>query len=395
MDTIDSTCAQCSSEKTPVRYITRIDEVTQMSNRQRDSLEEVGSAFAFRASDYYLNLVDWNDPCDPIRQLIIPRPEELHGAGSLDPSNEAANTIALGVQHKYPDTVLLLCTTVCGGFCRYCFRKRLFMDGTHETSLDLAPAITYIKAHPEISNVLLTGGDPMMLSTARLTAILKLLREIPHIKIIRIGTKIPAFNPYRILDDQELLDTLSRFSTAHQRIYAMTHFDHPRELTDPAIECVDRLIRAGVICANQCPLIRGVNDDATVLSDLYRKLSWIGCTPYYLFQMRPTVGNELYAVPIVRGWEIWREALRFGSGLARRARFVMSHETGKIEISGVDAQNIYLRYQRAKNPAMRGVFMVYKRNDAAAWLDDLEPVANSDAPVFAGSNEYEVFEGPE
>lgn len=250
-------------------------------------------------------------------------------------------------------------------------------------------------AHPDITNVLLTGGDPLLLSTSRLAGILGALRAIPHVKIIRIGTKMPAFNPWRVLDDQDLLDVLGRYSTSRQRIYVMTHFDHPRELTDPAIECIDRLIRAGVVCTNQCPMIRGVNDDAGVLSELYRQLSWIGCPPYYLFQMRPTAGNESYAVPIVQGWEIFREALRYGSGLARRARFVMSHETGKIEVAGVDARYLYLRYQRAKDPCNRGRFLVYKRNDDARWLDDLEPAEPDSTPRFAQSSMLEVDEGPE
>ena len=132
-----------------------------------------------------------------------------------------------------------------------------------------------------------------------------------------------------------------------------------------------------------------------VLADMFRKLSWIGCPPYYLFQGRPTAGNEPYEVPIVRGWDIFREALRHGSGLARRARFVMSHATGKVEIAGVDEQHIYLRYQRAKEASLRGRFLVYKRNDKASWLDDLEPVELALAPTFAAESMFDVVDGPE
>jgi KamA family protein len=377
------------------RYMTRMDQVRQLPADQRAALERVTRQYHFRASDYYLGLIDWQDPADPIRQLIVPRAEELDGSGLLDASNEATHTIARGVQHKYPDTVVLLCNETCGGFCRYCFRKRLFMNGNNEVSLDLTLGLNYIMAHPEVTNVLLTGGDPLLLSTSRLAGILGGLRAIPHVQIIRIGTKMPAFNPWRVLDDQSLQRTLSHYSTARQRIYIMTHFDHPRELTEPAIDGIDRLIRCGVICANQCPLIRGVNDDPRVLSDLYRRLSWIGCPPYYLFQMRPTAGNAPYAVPIVRGWEIFREALRYGSGLARRARFVMSHATGKIEILAVDDRHIYLRYQRAKDPTLRGRFLVYKRHDDACWLDQLVPSDTSNAPQFSCESGLEVQEGPE
>jgi len=132
-----------------------------------------------------------------------------------------------------------------------------------------------------------------------------------------------------------------------------------------------------------------------VLATMFRQLSFIGCPPYYLFQGRPTAGNEPYKVPIVRGWEIFSEALRRGSGLARRARFVMSHETGKIEILAVDDRYIYLRYHRAKDAALRGQFMVYERNDDAYWIDGLEPAKGFDAPKFAPSSRFDVFDGPE
>lgn len=362
-----------------VRYITRIGSITQLPSERRKQLRQVTKRYPFRSNNYYLNLIDWHDPRDPIRQLIVPRIEELNGQGDLDASNEAAYTVAPGVQHKYPDTAVLLCSQICGGLCRYCFRKRLFMDADQNTTVDTSKGLEYIASHPEITNVLLTGGDPLGLDTSRLTELLSALRAIPHVKIIRIGTKMPAFNPWRVLGDRRLQDALRRHSTSRQRIYIMTHFDHPRELTDLAIECVDRLIRCGVICANQCPVIRGVNDDPTVLAELYRNLSWIGCPPYYLFQMRPTAGNEPYAVPIVRGWEIFCEALRHGSGLARRARYVMSHETGKIEIVGVDDDHVYLHYQRAKDPLLRGRFLTYQRDDDAFWLDQLVPVQNQNA----------------
>jgi L-lysine 2,3-aminomutase len=175
----------------------------------------------------------------------------------------------------------------------------------------------------------------------------------------------------------------------------MAHFDHPRELTDVAVAGIDCFIRNGLICVNQCPLIKGVNDDSSVLAQLYRKLSFIGCPPYYLFQGRPTAGNEPYEVPIVRGWEIFNEAMRQGSGLARRAKFVMSHETGKVEILAVDATRIYLRYHRAKDSALRGKFMIYKRDDEAFWLDDLEPADGSDAPKFPRSSRFDVDDGPD
>jgi len=378
-----------------MRYLKKLTDIPQLGDAERAALQSLADAYSFRVSEYYLQLIDWNDPADSNRQQVIPRPDELNDWGQLDASNEAANTVLRGVQHKYPDTALLLCNEVCGAYCRYCFRKRLFMDDNDEASKDLAPGIAYIREHPEITNVLLTGGDPLLLSTRRLTEIIGALREIDHVRIIRIGTKMTAFNPFRVLDDPALLEMFARHSTPEKRIYVMNHFDHPRELTPQAIDCLDKLIRAGVIMTNQCPLIAGINDEPQVLADLFRRLSWIGCPPYYLFQGRPTAGNDPSKVSIVRGWEIFREALRHGSGLARRARFVMSHETGKVEILAVDEQHIYLRYQRAKDAGLRGRFLVYKRNDDADWLDDLEPVAGTDSPRFAHESLLDTVDGPE
>jgi KamA family protein len=269
------------------------------------------------------------------------------------------------------------------------------MNDNDETAHDVSAGIRYIAEHPEITNVLLTGGDPLLMSTRRLRAILEPLRAIPHVQIIRIGSKMPAFDPWRMLGDPELQALFRSQSTARKRIYLMAHFDHPRELTDAAVEGLDCFIRNGVICVNQCPLIRGINDDPQVLSTLFRELSWIGCPPYYLFQCRPTAGNEPYVVPIVRGWEILREALRYGSGLARRARYVMSHATGKVEILGVGDQHIYARYHRAKDAANRGNFMIFKRDDQACWLDDLQPIEATDLPQGVREAPGGVFDGPE
>ena len=357
-----------------VRYVRNLSQIAELPAEERALLERVSQNYVFRANDYYLSLIDWSNPLDPIRQLVIPRVEELKDWGRLDASNEQSITVARGVQHKYVDTVLLLVNEVCGAYCRYCFRKRLFMDANDEVSNDISAGLRYIAEHPEVNNVLLTGGDPLLLSARRLTEIFAALRQIEHVKIIRIGSKMPAFDPWRILDNQDLLAAFSRYSTGDRRIYLMAHFDHPRELTEPAVEAIRTALAHGVICVNQCPLIRGINDDSDVLAEMYSRLSFIGCPPYYLFQGRPTAGNEPYEVPIVQGWQIFQGAMKQGSGLARRAKFVMSHESGKIEIVGVDASHIYLRYHEAKRAENLGRFMVCKRNDDAYWFDQLEVI---------------------
>ena len=293
-----------------VKYVRNLSKLEQLSPSERAQLEPVAEQYVFRANDYYLKLIDWDDPDDPIRQLIIPRVEESNEWGRLDASNEEAVTVARGVQHKYTDTVLLLCNEVCGAYCRYCFRKRLFMDENDEATNDVSEGLKYIAEHPEVTNVLLTGGDPLLMSTRRLVEIFSALREIPHVKIIRMGSKMPAFDPFRVLNDEALHEAFRTYSTPEQRIYLMAHFDHPRELTAEAIQSIDTCIKNGVICVNQCPMIRGINDSAEVLSELYERLSFIGCPPYYLFQGRPTAGNEPYEVPMVRAWTIFQEALR-------------------------------------------------------------------------------------
>ena len=371
------------SSQRRVKYVRRLDQVPEIPPDEAARLQPVTEEYVFRANDYYLRLIDWNDPDDPIRQLIIPRREELNDWGRLDASNESAVTVARGVQHKYVDTVLLLCNEVCGAYCRYCFRKRLFMDDNDEATNDVSAGLAYIADHPEVSNVLLTGGDPLLMSTRRLVEIFDALRGIDHVRVVRIGSKMPAFDPWRVLRDEELQAAFRKYSTPEKRIYLMAHFDHPRELTDDAVAGIDACLRSGVICVNQCPLIRGVNDDPDVLAEMYSRLSYVGCPPYYLFQGRPTAGNEPYEVPIVRGWSIFQQALRRGSGLARRARYCMSHETGKVEVLGVDDERIYLRYHQAKDPADLSRFFVRRRDDRAHWLDQLEPVEET---AFALAN---------
>lgn len=378
-----------------VKYIRDVDKIPHIPPKERARLKQVAQRYVFRANNYYLGLINWDDPDDPIKRLIIPCEAELNDWGKLDASNEEAVTVARGLQRKYPDTAILLCNEVCGAYCRYCFRKRLFMNDNDEVTNDLSEGLAYIADNSGIRNVLLTGGDPLLMSTRRLRETLEALRQIPHVEIIRIGSKIPAFDPWRLLRDPELQETFREFSTPRKRIYLMAHFDHPRELTTAVVEGIDCFIRCGVICVNQCPVIKGINDDADVLATMFRRLSYIGCPPYYLFQGRPTAGNESFKVPIVRGWEVFSEAMRKGSGLARRARFVMSHETGKIEILAVDDKHIYLRYHRAKDPALRGRFMIYKRDDEAYWLDDLEPVEGLGAPKFPPSSPFSVLDGPD
>ncbi len=351
-------------------YISSLDKVPGIGAKERAHLEQVTDLFAFRSNDYYLSLIDWDDPEDPIRRLIIPIPEELEPWGRLDPSSEHLYTRAPGMQHKYRETALLLVSDHCGGFCRYCFRKRLFIDDAREVNKDISRALAYIRAHPEITNVLLTGGDPLILGTDRLREILARLREIEHVRIIRIGTKMPAYNPYRIINDPALLDAIREYSLGEKSIYIMAQFNHPRELTGAACQGIALLQDAGAVLMNQTPLIRGINDDPVVLSRLLGRLSFVGVNPYYVFQCRPTVGNRPFAVPVEESYRIFEQARATCSGLSKQARFVMSHATGKIEVVGMTEGCTYFKYNQAADPDDIGRFMVYRSNPEAYWFDD-------------------------
>ncbi|MFZ5814429.1 MAG: KamA family radical SAM protein [Bacillota bacterium] len=361
-----------------MRYHTNIRKLDQLSPAERERLAPVTDEYVFRVSDYYLSLIDWNNPADPIRRIVIPTEAELTEYGRLDPSDEASNYVAKGCQHKYPTTALLLVSDVCGAYCRFCFRKRLFKDDVEsEVSLDVKEGLAYIAAHPEINNVLLTGGDPLVLSAGRLDKILGALRAIEHVKIIRLGSKMVAFDPRRITGDHKLLDTLSRHSRPDARLYLMAHFNHPRELTAEALECIQALQAAGLITVNQTPLLRGVNDDPAVLGELLDRLSWAGVTPYYLFQNRPVAGNADFVVPLREGYTIVEQAKARTSGLGKRVRYVMSHASGKIEVLAVEGDRIYLKYHQARRPEDQGRFLIRRLPEGAGWFDDLPPAEGS------------------
>jgi len=373
-----------------MKYLTQIDQLEWLSEAEKAELKPVTEKFGFRCNEYYLSLINWDDPDDPIRKIIIPDMHELDEWGRLDPSDEKMYCVMPGLEHKYNFTVLLLISNVCEGICRYCFRKRLFIQSQNEYLQDLQAALEYIEQHSEITNVLLTGGDPLALSPPKLENIIRELTAIEHVRIIRIGTKVPAFNPYRIIEEPALLEIINKYSGEQKKIYVMTHFVHPRELTDLAVKAVNMLQGAGAIIANQMPLIKGINTNPEVLAELLAKLSFIGAVPYYIFQCRPALGNKAYTVPIEQGYEIIEQAKSLVSGLAKRVRFVMSHSTGKIEIVGKTEDFVYFKYHRAANDLQSGRFLALLSNPNAYWLDDYAEMIE-DYPIDLPYRSY----GPE
>ncbi|ABA89626.1 radical SAM domain iron-sulfur cluster-binding oxidoreductase [Syntrophotalea carbinolica DSM 2380] len=371
------------------KYITNIDQIPELNRLEehhRQKLKAVQKRYAFRSNGYYQSLIDWNDPKDPIRRIVIPSADELQPWGELDASGESLYSKAPGLEHKYPDTAVLLVSDVCGALCRFCFRKRLFMDDNQEVARDVSAGLAYIRKHTEINNVLVTGGDPLLLSTRKLTEIIEQLRAIEHVRIIRIGSKMPAFNPFRILDDPELLEMFKAHSQPNRRIYLMAQFNHPRELTSEARRALDLVLQSGVTVMHQTPMIRGVNDSAEVLTELFNELSYMGVAPYYVFQCRPTEGNAAYTVPIEEGYAIFAKAHQNCSGLARRCRYTLSHATGKIEVAGLTDDQVFFRYHRPADPQQNlGELLAFPRNPEAFWLDDYtdpQPLASNQKSAF-------------
>lgn len=361
--------------KKNISTIEQLKQYVVLSAKEEKQLQKVIKRHPMSITRYYMSLVDKSDPKDPIGKMMIPAVGELNLAGSYDPSREQENTRMPGLQHKYPQTVLILATSKCASYCRSCFRKRLVGLPTEEILRRFSAAVKYIEKHKEVNNVLISGGDPFVLSTRILKKFLKKLSPVSHLKFIRFGTRIPVTFPDRIREDEKLLSLLRRYSLKNRRIYVVTQFNHHREITPESTDAVNRLIRSGVILSNQSVLLKGVNDDPGILAELQNKLVGIGVSPYYVFQCRPVkrVKRE-FQVPLRRGYEIVKDAKRRLDGHSKRFRYVMSHRTGKIEIVGIVGDEIYLKYHQAKNPRNMGRLFRKRLTETAGWLDDLKRI---------------------
>ena len=197
------------------KYIRDLRQVEALSPQERRLLQPVADRFKFRTNDYYLGLINWDDPDDPIRKIVIPQLSELCDSGRLDPSNEGANYVAPGCQHKYPHTALLLCIETCGSYCRFCFRKRLFMEDNAEVVNDVSGGIEYIRNHSDINNVLLTGGDPLLMSTRKLEKIIRELRKIEQAnELVAQGDMLLA--------SQDYIGAAGRYQEAARKVQGVT-----------------------------------------------------------------------------------------------------------------------------------------------------------------------------
>jgi lysine 2,3-aminomutase len=366
------------SLKKSIFTIEQLKSQVELSSDEEKQLKQIIHIHPMRVSPYYMSLINWNDPRDPIKKIAVPTFDELNLEGSYDTSGEAENTKMPGLQHKYSETALILATNRCATYCRHCFRKRLVGLPSEEILKRFEDAVEYIEKHEEINNVLISGGDPLVLSNEIIGRFLEVLVKIDHLNFIRFGSRVPVTLPAR-LADPELLDLFKKYSQSDKRLYVVTQFNHPREITPQSIDAVSSLIRAGVLLSNQTVLLRGVNDAPKTLASLMNSLVSIGVTPYYDFQCRPVKRvKHHFQVPICEGVRIVEKAKANCNGHSKRFKYVMSHITGKIEILGIMNGHIYFKYHEAKNREKLGAMFRRKVNEKAGWLDDFNTRAKPD-----------------
>ena len=282
-----------------VRTPAAFRELLQLPEAETAAITALQSRSRIAITPYYFSLIDTADPLDPIRRMMVPSAAELAPSGLIDPLGEVADRAAPGIIHRYPDRVLFIVTEFCSSYCRFCVRKRNWTaSDAARTRADVDAAIAYIRSNTQIRDVLVSGGDPLTLPLDQLDYILRELRSIPHIEIVRIGSREPVMLPMRITDD--LLRILDR----GRPVWLNTHFNHPREITEEAAAACDRLSRAGVPLGNQSVLLAGVNDDLATMRDLVHGLLRIRVRPYYLYHADPVEGAAHLRTSIAKGIEL-------------------------------------------------------------------------------------------
>ena len=299
----------------------------QLKNRIRDShtlalilglgeldkkrIDRVSKVYRWAISPYYLSLIGADCENSPIYRQAVPDIRELTPGGSLDPMNEAQSSPAPCVTRRYPDRMIINVTNQCAMYCRHCQRRRNIGENDHHANLqDIAAALKYVACNREIRDVLITGGDALMLNNRVLKSILEELHSIPHVEIKRLGTRVPVTLPQRITS--ELCDILRRYPP----IYINTQFNHPREVTAEAKLACDRLISAGAVLGNQAVLLKGVNDNPFVMRKLNQELLKIRVRPYYIFHAKDVQGTRHFQTSIDTGLDIMNSLRGHTSGLA-------------------------------------------------------------------------------
>jgi len=427
-----------------------LDELTARAGLdagERLAVKAVATVLPFRTNEYVVErLIDWNAaPDDPIYRLIFPQADMLPGgdvrhiAGLLardapqaqvhqaahdvrtrlnpHPAGQLAFNIPdladeplPGVQHKYPETVLVFPRQgqTCHAYCTYCFRWAQFVDepDLKMATSDMARITAYLRQHPEVTSVLITGGDPMIMSAAVLRRYVEPLLDpqLRHIESIRIGTKSLGYWPQRFVTDHDADDTLRLFGevvAADKSLALMAHFSHPREL-EPALvaEAVRRIRSAGAVIRTQAPLIRSINDDSAIWAGMWRTQTRMGMVPYYMFVERDTGPQGYFAVPLARGHQIFRDAYANVSGLCRTVRGPsMSATPGKVCVDGVvdvASEKVFaLHMIQARNPDLVGKPFFARFDPTAIWLSDLVPAFAPRFPFDSVPEKLPGVWGPE
>ena len=403
-----------------------IPQIQQMSEETQFQMEVVGNVLPFKTNNYVVEqLIDWdNIPNDPMYVLTFPQkgmliPEHYDKMASTLRSGadkkeiaRVANDIRLqlnphpagqmelnvpqlkdgtklyGMQHKYDETCLFFPSQsqTCHAYCTFCFRWPQFvgMDEMKFAMREGEQLVQYLKEHPEISDVLFTGGDPMIMKASMFSVYTDALLDakLPNLKTIRIGTKAVSYWPYKFLTDSDADETLKNFekivkSGTHLAI--MAHFNHLAELsTDPIKEAIKRIRNTGAQIRTQSPLLAHINDDANMWAEMWQKQVSLGCIPYYMFVVRDTGAQQYFGVPLVKAEKIFRTAFRKVSGLARTVRGPsMSATPGKVHVLGVSEINgqkvMALQLLQGRESEWVGVPFFAKYDENAIWLDDLEP----------------------
>lgn len=363
--------------KNNITSVDGLEEYISLNTQEAKDIREVADRHPMNIPRYYLELINPNDPDDPIRKLAIPSTDELILAGSMgettgDPYGDDKHDKGNGILHKYPYTALVVATEYCSMYCRHCFRKRMVGLPNDQTVKSFQEAAKYIAEHKKIKNVVMSGGDPLLLPTEALRKMLDALRGIEHLNYIRIGSRAPVVFPIRLFDD-ELIDLLTDFNR-DKPLYVPTHFNHPNEITPVAKEAVQRLRSAGVTVNNQAVLLRGVNDTVEMLTKLMDGLLQIGVNPYYLYQCMPVERvRHHFQVPLKQGVDLVDDARRKMDGYAKRFKFIIGHDIGKLEICGRVDDKLILKQLHARpgHQEESSRILVRQLNDNGGWLDDL------------------------
>jgi KamA family protein len=416
------------------RDLTRIPQLAAVPEFEQRAMAAVARVFPFRVNSYVVDeLIDWSDvPNDPIYQLTFPQPGMLDAAdlermlalsAAGAPRNAvlaAAREIQLsmnphpggqldlnvaqldgepvaGIQHKYRETVLFFPASgqTCHSYCSYCFRWPQFvgLEDLKFAGRDVESLIAYLRRHPEVTSVLITGGDPMVMKTEVLRRYVEPILEanLEHVESIRIGTKSPAYWPQRYVTDADADDLLALFDevcAAGKHLALMAHFSHPRELeTAVAERAVRRIQRTGATIRCQAPLIKHVNDEPEAWAAMWRKQVRLGAVPYYMFIERDTGPKHYFEVPLARGLEIFHEAYNSVSGLGRTVRGPsMSTTAGKILVDGITEYHgedlFVLKFLQARDPDWAGRPFFARFDPKATWIDDLRPPLGEDEFFF-------------